>query len=413
MDSYDEDVPGDEGEPPAESTALVEQARAAAVVAQRLGLPGMAAGERLLADNYEMIQAATRWQREMTKSLAPYIEFRQQAARSVEPYLETHRQMAKSLAPYLEAQQRVVQSLEPNVETHRQLVQASGLFRDVDVMLKVLGPVQEAIAAQRAQIADAAQAYRALAEPHQLLQQQLAASLTTTLARFNAIQALSELTQVPEPFYPENWDLLAHDQARLETAMAILVDEGIPLAWVPRPEIVAALVDAPDEPARLSMLTENASLIIEDCQACLDEVESVELIALVTLLREALRGFATTPAPSQALAANVLDTFLRHANRRGQMFGAPFGYFKYEKVVKRITPVSSGTRHPELRIGCVLTPAIPAFANYDGDNDPVPTRFGRHPTAHGVDPAQYTPANVLIAVMLATSFLREADESRW
>jgi hypothetical protein len=58
----------------------------------------------------------------------------------------------------------------------------------------------------------------------------------------------------------------------------------------------------------------------------------------------------------------------------------------------------------------VLTLALLALKDFDPENDPMPTEFGRHSTVHRAHPQHYTTAN---AVMLAVSFLREAQQSGW
>jgi len=119
------------------------------------------------------------------------------------------------------------------------------------------------------------------------------------------------------------------------------------------------------------------------------------------------------PSGAQALAGNVFDTLLRDAARRGVIFARPpVGYFKYDKITKRITPVSDDTLITRFRADCVLTASLPALEDYD-PSDPPPTRFVRHATAHYARPEQYTQVNAIVAVMLMTSMLREAQSSAW
>jgi hypothetical protein len=59
----------------------------------------------------------------------------------------------------------------------------------------------------------------------------------------------------------------------------------------------------------------------------------------------------------------------------------------------------------------VHVPAIVALTKFDAPNgDPVPTIFNRHASAHAVGPEQYTEANTVIALALATSLVREAHQ---
>lgn len=264
-----------------------------------------------------------------------------------------------------------------------------------------------------AEFAKAVEAYRApLLEADWFVQQQsLAQRYADTLTALGQHISLADLTTLPSSFNPPNWGTLA--EAEIDTAMAVLRDEGVPLAWIPRPAIVSELVNAPDNAARLAILTTRIPEIIIDCGEALDDVTDPDLKSEVEMMRRALLCLGAVPDGAQALATNVFDTFLRGANRRGRMFGASFGYFKYDKVTKRITKVSDDTPLEEFRIACVLSPAIVALRDFDPGGSALPTEFGRHATVHQVDPMHYTPANAAIAVMLATSFLREAQASGW
>lgn len=244
-------------------------------------------------------------------------------------------------------------------------------------------------------------------------EQQVSMLLRDAVVALDSLPNLATFSRLPRLFYPANWGSLADDTNDVSAAVSVMHDEGIPLAWVPCPQIAAALVSAPDATARTGILDLRAPEIREDCLAVLDQVVDPDLKALADLTRQAIGALGTTPEAAQALAANVSETFLREANRRGRMFGASFGYFKAEKVTRRITSVKDVSTVNELRIACVLTPALLALASYNPGTDPVPTTYNRHATAHTADPAQYTRANAVIAVMLATSFLRQAQESGW
>lgn len=166
----------------------------------------------------------------------------------------------------------------------------------------------------------------------------------------------ARLTKLPNAFNPPNRGTLS--ETEVDIAMAILCDEGVPLAWVPRPVIVSELVKAPDSASRLAFLAIRIPEIVTDCAEALDEVTGADLKA----------------------------------------------------QVERITKVSGDT---PLVDACVLSPAIAALKDFDPDNSPLPVEFGRHATVHWADPQHYTAANAAIAVMLATSFLREAQASGW
>lgn len=217
---------------------------------------------------------------------------------------------------------------------------------------------------------------------------------------------------IPADWFPSNWEQMPDPD--IDAAISVIVDEGIPLVWVPRPAIVAELVAAADAEARDEILLASREEITEDCLAVLGEITASELKPLAELAVEAVAALRDGHGSgAQALAGNIFDTLLRDAIRRGVIFaGPPGGYFKYDKVRKQIIPVSDDTLIRRFRADCVLSAALPALEPYD-PSDPPPARFIRHATAHCARPEQYTPVNAVIAVMLMTSMLREAQASGW
>jgi hypothetical protein len=229
-----------------------------------------------------------------------------------------------------------------------------------------------------------------------------------------AVPPLLKLPQLnlPRGWFPCNWeDVIDLD---IDAALGIMLDEGIPLVWVPRPAIVAELVSAPDADARDGILLSLRDDIVDDCLTVLEDITTPELKPLVELAIDAANALRNGhDSSAQALAANVFDTLLRDVARRGVIFaGPPIGYFKYEKIRKRITPVGDDTAIVRFRVACVLSAALTALEDYY-PTDPPPTRFVRHATAHCAHPAQYAPVNAVVAVMLMVSMLQEAQASSW
>jgi hypothetical protein len=227
-----------------------------------------------------------------------------------------------------------------------------------------------------------------------------------------AEQLSADVGSAPVGYYPPNW--WSVPQLDGDAATAIMHDEGIPLAWVPRAEVVADLIAAPDAAVRDTILVARTPEIVVDCRQRLAEVRDAGLQHLDGLIDDALRALEqSNPTAAQALAANVFDTLLRDVLRRGRLFAGSTGRFKYQHVTGGITPVSDETLIGVYRASCVLTPVLKALAEFNFEADPVPGRFTRHATAHRAGMTQYTPANAVIAIMLATSLLREAQESGW
>jgi len=305
------------------------------------------------------------------------------------PQHQLAEEFARSLAPHLEAiqlQQQITENLVNSLDGFEQ------------VQKQLLG----------------------ITEPPGMidLQQQFAESIAKNLgphlevfrdfARL-AVPPLIKLN-IPTDWYPSNWG----EVPDIGSVVGITLDEGVPLVWVPRAAIVAELVAAPDADARDGLLISLLDEIAEDCTAVLSEITAPELRPLGEIAVDAVAALRCGHGPSaQALAGNVFDTLLRDATRRGVIFaGPPAGYFKYDKVRKKITPVSEQIAVGRFRTACVLSAALPALENYD-PADPVPARFVRHATAHSARPEQYTPVNAIVAVMLMVSTLREAQAPGW
>jgi len=226
--------------------------------------------------------------------------------------------------------------------------------------------------------------------------------------QLTGLPPLKVLTDLLPPNWKEVPDL------DIETIVAIVLNEGIPLVWVPRAAIVTALVGVADADARDAILIRSRDEIAHDCLAVIGEVADTNLKPLAGLAAEAVAALqAGHSSSAQALAGNVFDTLLRDMTRRGVIFNTPQGgYFKYAKVRNQITPVSDETVLRQFRPACVLSAALPALQDFD-PSDPPPARFVRHATAHGARPEQYTEVNAIIAAMLMASTLREAEASGW
>jgi hypothetical protein len=205
------------------------------------------------------------------------------------------------------------------------------------------------------------------------------------------------LHKLTERILPPNWKEVDHpDYDAIET---ILVDEGVPLAWVPRAEILQVLFDAPDAQARRKIIGRRWRQVVTDCESVLNEVSHPALRChrpFATDVVNALRGGHVSSA--QALAANLLDSILRRNFDKGD--------FKDVTTNKK-----GGNRFDidsyQIKAAFTLGPVWRAYAEYwQSQGDPIPRRFGRHPSAHAVSRTQYSRINAVIALMIVTSLLR-------
>ncbi len=314
--------------------------------------------------------------------------------------------IARKLLPQLEvfqAQQQIAEDL----------IRSVGGFDRLQKQILAAQPQMEAFRAQQLFAESVFKNINAVSS----LQRQVLGNLSQLEAfrefSRSVVPELAKLASlIPADWFPRNWE--QEPDLDIDAAISIIVDEGIPLVWVPRAAIVAALVAAADAEARDEILLASRDEIADDCRAVLGEITAPELKPLAELAAEAVTALRDGHRSSaQALAGNIFDTLLRDAARRGVIFaGPPVGYFKYDKIRKQITPVSDDTVIRRFRADCVLSASLLALQPYD-PSSPPPARFVRHATAHCARPEQYTPVNAIVAVMLMTSMLREAQASGW
>lgn len=104
------------------------------------------------------------------------------------------------------------------------------------------------------------------------------------------------------PNWPEGGDML-------DRGLDIIRDEGVPLVWVPRKEIIVELLDAPDRDSRLGILVARKFEIAEDCREVLAEMRSGSFAGQVALLLRAVDALASDHnEAAQALAVVVTET---------------------------------------------------------------------------------------------------------
>jgi len=213
---------------------------------------------------------------------------------------------------------------------------------------------------------------------------------------------------------PQNWALLGFN--RRAQAEDVIRDEGIPLVWVPRSELVVELCDAPDFAARCQVLDDHAADVMEDCRKVLAEIPAGGRVPkLISEAEQAIGSFeAGFPGPAQSHAANLVDSTLRNMNRQGAAFGT-LPKFVYSTVVKLCDTTSGTTTLVNYRSVWVLGVMPMTFTTWNPDKgDPVPTTFSRHATSHALDdPDHHCRVNAIVSIMVAVSLLREVYESSW
>lgn len=176
-------------------------------------------------------------------------------------------------------------------------------------------------------------------------------------------------------------------------------DNSIPIYGVPRGEIALRLVEAKTLQPRRRILTDCSDKILEDCEAAIGGSAAKEVEKLRPFIEEALlatrNGFTKN---AQALFTTVLDTLLSICWELNQEMG------KKLKHRKRNEGFPAELSDLTVRESLVWLPVWNAhLAQWPNNNDPIPHRYSRHASVHGVCSAQYNQHNCLQAAMLVCS----------
>lgn len=201
--------------------------------------------------------------------------------------------------------------------------------------------------------------------------------------------------------YPENLRELRPPLEDLET---LLVDEGIPLMWVPGAEIAEVLLAESDAPSRRRVMRQRWKGIVTDCESVINKADHPELRDAQLFALDCVRALREGhSSAAQALAANLLDSLMNHHFDKQTRVKLTKNEFKQKGIKFNMDDY-------RIRAALTFAPVWYAYAQYWPQNgDPIPREFGRHPSAHGVSRRQYTRINGVIGLMLATSVLRFFD----
>lgn len=207
---------------------------------------------------------------------------------------------------------------------------------------------------------------------------------------------LSELAQRIRERLPPNWP----DDIDLDAVQAVIQDDGLPLVWVPRAEIVANLLAAADRTARVELLLAHEQEIIADCRAVLSGISHDTLTGQLPLAVKALDAFKSGHyEAAQALAVTVTETAVSDA----------LGSYAEARQKAAFDPDRVTLR--QLRVQAALAPIGPFYTIwYPRSGKPAPETLSRHVTVHHADQRHYTRGNSAVAVLLLTSVLRALQE---
>lgn len=196
---------------------------------------------------------------------------------------------------------------------------------------------------------------------------------------------------------PPNWEP-GLDWDKVESVVG---DDGIPLAWVPRRDLVVRILEAPDRAARLLILTESREAVVNDCLATVVEVHHGSLESVQKLAHRSVEALqAGHDEAAQALAVAVTETVISRAVHN-----------KYDKVRSAVVFDLESVSLLDLRVRAALAPIYRFYTPWNpASGRPAPEALSRHVSVHQADSSHYTDENAVLAVMLVVSVLRAMQE---
>ena len=224
----------------------------------------------------------------------------------------------------------------------------------------------------------------------------------TTGALGSILANLPSWEDMARGIYPVNiLDAEAH--ITIAEMKAWMLEEGLPIAWVPRAATIDALHKAGSASARRVVFGRRWKTTLTDCETILRKVSTAEVAPFATHAQKAIDGIREGHHElAQAFIANTLDTTTRRwmpTSLRTDVTSA--------SPKKRKDPDTFSSRQffAFAQLQGIYRPYFP------DDGDPIPASFNRHAAAHGVSRRQYSRINAVIGAAHLTSWLWFVDTS--
>jgi hypothetical protein len=205
-------------------------------------------------------------------------------------------------------------------------------------------------------------------------------------------------------------------------------EQGIPIKWVPVQDVLTNLAAAPPDD-QVAVIEANQKRILGDCRAIIDKLSDSSLSDARRLV---LRAFDTFSAGyhegALALSVAVAEEHALWAGTIRAGLVAAQGGGNLEEIVERYRrnlrrkkyqlariELGSGTLSHDFDVPRkALIAPIPKFFTpfYPGSGQPAPDALSRHVVAHRPTIGHFSTGNAILAMMLATSLLKEREEYR-
>ncbi len=190
-----------------------------------------------------------------------------------------------------------------------------------------------------------------------------------------------------------------------------LLGMGYAIFWVPRAEIVEALLGAKNEQDRKKIVLKYSQEILEDCQNALDDIGSPSLKNPKLHLVAAIETMRTSnPRAAQSTASVCFDALLDQIIDSSSLR-------TYREVYPKVSgdgnKLKSVDNIPVQYLYAALQAQLVVFSMRKFERlqpQTVQTKYGRHSSIHSVSPRQYNDFNALQAITVTTSLLATTDK---
>lgn len=216
---------------------------------------------------------------------------------------------------------------------------------------------------------------------------------------------------------PKNWHGSGLTPDRI---LPVAIDDGIPVVWVPPLDTLKALVAAPSGQRHAVLMTHEAQ-VIADCRVRLGECGDPWVADAAFLLGKAFDAFDSGHhEAAMALAVSIGEPLALWASvPRVQVFESEDARDKWEKRRRQkyelasmeLADASTGAQQHRSAVSrhALIAPVRTFFTDFHA-GEPEPALLSRHVVAHAPTKAHFNRTNVVIALMLATSILRDQEE---
>jgi hypothetical protein len=199
--------------------------------------------------------------------------------------------------------------------------------------------------------------------------------------------------------WPGNLSGLTPGKLDVDALRMLMMDEHLPIAWVPRAATVELILAAKTPGRRRVIYGQKWRSILEDCEELAEQMDSSAIAPYVRFLKSAIEAVRDGHHEAgQALAATTLDTVR-------QRFILDSTYKRWIGTPDPIEPDELDVR--TFFVICQLWGIHRQF--WVRNDDPIPRSFTRHGTVHGVSNLQYTRLNALLGVAHLTSLMWSQD----